>query len=277
MRLTPSLILTLLCLPLGVTACGDDDDDDGGSQPQVFEVQTTEEGKETRVTAPPSVTPGAVEVRVSNEGKESHSIHIVQLGDGHTAAEVTEAGEGWGEGGGELPDWIRFMGGIGDVPPGGSAVSVVDLPEGDYAAFDIEGNEGSPYAEFTVEGDEGAALPEVDATIEAVEYGFTAGGLRAGSQQVRIENAGEEPHHVVAAPMKPGATEDDFLKAIRADKTPPIDESKAFSTAIISGGESEVVDLRFESGEWGLVCFIPDRAGGPPHAFKGMAQVITVE
>ena len=63
-----------------------------------------------------------------------------------------------------------------------------------------------------------------------------------------------------------------MTKSIAPRRTPPIDESKAFNTAIISGGESEVVDLRFESGDWGLACFIPDRAGGPPHALKGMAQ-----
>ena len=41
----------------------------------------------------------------------------------------------------------------------------------------------SPYAEFTVEGDEGDALPDVDATIEAVEYDFTADGLAPGASR----------------------------------------------------------------------------------------------
>ena len=278
MRLTPALLLTLLCLTLGFAACGDDDDDGGGSQPQAFEVEATEEGGESRVTAPPSVTPGAVEVRFSNTGERPHSLQIIQLGDGHTAAEALEAGEAWGEGGEPLPEWVRFIGGVGSTEPGGSGIAVVDLPEGEYAAFDIEGEGPEPYAEFTVEGDEGADLPETPAVIEAVDYDFTASEVEAGSGRVLLENAGEEPHHVIAAPMRPGKTEADLKEFIESDEgAPPIVESKAFTSAIVSGGESAVIDVRFESGDYALVCFIPDRAGGPPHAAKGMATVTTIE
>jgi plastocyanin len=278
MRLTPALLLTLLCLPLGFTACGDDDDDDeGGSQPQVFEVQATEERNESQVTAPPSVRPGPVEVRFSNTGKRPHSLQIIEIGEGHSAAETLKAGEAWGEEGEALPEWIRFIGGIASTKPGGSGIAVVDLPAGEYAAFDIEGEGPRPYAEFTVEGDEGAALPEVPAVIEAVDYDFNPGQIEAGSQQVLFENNGEEPHHLVAAPMKPGKTEADLKEAVESDGgPPPIVQSKTVTTAIVSGGESAVVDLRFESGDYAFVCFTPDRAGGPPHAVKGMATVAPV-
>ena len=278
MRLTPALALALLCLPLGFAACGDDDDDEGAAEPQVFEVQATEEGDETRITAPESADPGAVEIRFSNTGEDSHGIQIVRLGEGHTAAEIQEAGDAWGEGEGELPGWITFEGGIGSTKPGGSGIAVVDLEQGDYAAFDIEGTGPQPYAEFTVEGDEGDALPEVPAVIEALDYDFNASELQAGSHRVLFENTGEEPHHLVAAPTKPGTTEADLREAAQNDDAqPPIVESKAFDVAIVSGGESAVVDLRFESGDYGLFCFIPDRAGGPPHVSKGMVALTTVE
>ena len=274
MRLTPALVLAVLCLPLGVTACGDDDDESGAG-PQIFEVQATEDGKETTVTSPDSVEPGAIEIRFSNDGERSHSLQIVQLGDGHTAEEVAEAGASWGEGGAALPEWIRFLGGIGSTKPGGSGIAVVDLPAGDYAAFDIEGN---AFSEFTVEGDEGESLEEVSATVEAVEYEFTATALEAGSQRVLFENNGEEPHHLVAAPMKPGKTQADLEEALRAEDAPaPFVESKGLDTAILSGGERTVVDLRLESGDYALMCFIPDRAGGPPHIAKGMATIVPVE
>jgi hypothetical protein len=278
MRLT-ALVLALAALSLGLAACGDDDDDDGGSaEPQVVEVQATEEGDDTVVTAPESAEPGAVEIRFSNNGEDSHGVQIVRIGEGHTAAEIQEAGEAWREGEGELPDWITFEGGIGSTKPGGSGIAVVDLEEGEYAAFDIEGTGDRPYAEFTVEGGEGEALPEVPAVIEAVEYDFNDSELQAGSQRVLFENTGEEPHHLVAAPLKPGLTEADVKEfAQNEEGPPPIVESKAFDVAIVSGGESAVVDLRFESGEYGLFCFIPDRAGGPPHVAKGMATTATVE
>jgi hypothetical protein len=278
MRPTPAVALTLACLSLGLSACGDDDDDGGGSEPQAFEVVANEDG----VTAPDSVKPGAIEVRFNNSGKKEHSAQIVSLGDGHTAAEVKKAGEAWGEGGKPLPEWLEFVGGVGNTKPSGSAIAVVDLPPGEYAAFDIESDAAEPYAEFTVEGDEGPGLDEVPARVEATEYSFSAEGLESGSQRVLFENAGGEPHHLIGAPLKPGKTEADlkaFLKQEQGGNAgpPPIVESKGFDTAIISGGERSVVDLRLESGEYAFICFIPDRKGGPPHAFKGMATVATVE
>jgi hypothetical protein len=274
MRLTLALAVTLLCLPLGIAACGDDDDS-GGGQPRAFEVQATEDGGETIVTAPDSVEPGAIEIRFSNDGERRHSLQVVQLGEGHTADEVAEAGESWAADRGELPEWIRFLGGIGSTKPGGSGIAAVDLPEGEYAAFDIEGN---AFSEFTVEGDEGESLEEVPATVEAVEYDFTATALEAGSQRVLFENNGEEPHHLVAAPMKPGKTQADLEEALQSEDAPaPFVESKSLDTAILSGGERTVVDLRLESGDYALMCFIPDRAGGPPHVAKGMATIVPVE
>ena len=274
-----SLALLLAALTLGFTACGDDDDENGSAAAlQVFEVEATEEGGDTRITTPESVAPGAVEVRFSNTGEEDHSIQIVRMGEGHTPDEIGAAGEAWDDGKAPLPDWITFEGGVGSTKPGGSGIAVVDLEPGEYAAFDIEGVGPQPYAQFTVEGDEGESLPEVSAAIEAVEYDFNAQELQAGSQRVLFENTGEEPHHLVAAPLKPGTTEAEVKEFAETEEgPPPIVENKAFDVAILSGGESTVVDLRFESGDYGLFCFIPDRAGGPPHVAKGMATTATVE
>ena len=274
MRLTPYLALLLAALAFGLTACGDDDDDDGGgAQPQAFVVEANEEG----VTAPQTVEPGAIEIRFSNTGKRDHSAQVIAM-DGHTPEETLKAGEAWGEGGGELPEWVRFLGGVGTTKGGGAGTAVVDLEPGEYAVFDIDSDADDAFATFTVEGDEGDGLPETDKSVEAVEYSFTAEGLTTGSQSVAFENAGEEPHHLVGAPLLPGKTEADLEKFVQTEKgAPPIDESKSFNTAIVSGGESSVVDLRLESGDYAFLCFIPDRAGGPPHVTKGMATVVTIE
>ena len=277
MRLT--LLLALLSASaLGFGACGGDDDDGAGAEVQAFEVEATDKGKETGIDAPATAEPGAIEVRFSNGGRRPHSLQIVQVGEGHTVDEALEAGAGWGEDGKALPEWVRFLGGIGSTEPGGSGIAVVDLPAGQYAAVDIESDAPAPYAAFTVEGDESAALEEVPATVEAVDYDFEATALEAGSHRVLLENNGEEPHHLAAAPLKPGKTVDDVEAYAKTEKGPsPIVESKAFATAILSGGEKEVVDLRFESGDYALLCFVPDRAGGPPHALKGMVAAAKVD
>jgi hypothetical protein len=277
MRLTLPLTLLSACA-LGFGACGDDEDDGGGAEAQVFEVQATEDGEQSKVTAPESADPGAVEIRFRNTGERPHSLQVVQIGDGHTAKEALEAGEAWGEQGEALPEWVTLVGGIGVTEGGGSGIAVVDLDAGEYAAFDIEGTGPDSSAEFTVEGDEGPALPEVQATVEAKDYSFRATALEAGSHRVLLENNGEEPHHLAAAPLKPGKTVDDVANFVKTEKgQSPIVESKAFNTAILSGGEKEVVDLRFESGDYALLCFVPDRAGGPPHALKGMVAASSVE
>lgn len=278
MRSKYAVALLIACLPLAISACGDDDDGGGrSSEPQVFEVKATDEG----LTAPASVRPGAVEIRFSNSGKRDHSAQIVAIGEGHTAAEVKKAGEAWGEQGKPLPEWLDFVGGVGSTKADGSGIAVVDLEPGDYAAFDIESDAQRPYAEFTVEGDEGAGLPDVAARVEAVEYAFEAQRLESGSQRVLFENAGGEPHHLIGAPLKPGKTEADLKKFIEREQSGrrgpvPIVERKGFDTAILSGGTSTVVDLRLEPGKYAFVCFVPDRKGGPPHAFKGMATVASV-
>ena len=116
------------------------------------------------------------------------------------------------------------------------------------------------------------------ASIEAAEYDFTTSDLEAGSQQVRFDNNGEEPHHVVAAPLKPGRTIEDVKQFIKTENgEPPVQEDKSFDIAIVSGGESQLVDVRLESGDYALLCFVPDRAGGPPHAAKGMVSAATVQ
>ena len=278
MRLTLALASLFAASALGLTACGDDDDGGEAAQPQVFEVQAKDKGKETGITAPDSVAPGATEIRFTNDGQRSHSLQIVQVGEGHTVEEALKAGGSWGEKGKPLPEWVRFNGGIGSTKPGGSGSAVVDLPAGQYAAVDIDAQSPAPYAAFTVEGDEGESLEEVPAKVEAVDYDFTATGLEAGSHRVLLQNSGEEPHHLIAAPLKPGKTVEDVKAFVKTEKgPPPIVQSKTFNTAIVSGGESEVVDLRFESGDYALLCFVSDRAGGPPHALKGMVAAATVK
>ena len=273
MRSRLALLLLLACLPVLLAACGDDDD--GGSDaPQAFAVEANDEG----VTAPESVGPGAIEIRFSNTGKKDHGAQVIKVGEGHTAAEVLEAGEAWGEKGKALPEWITFHGGVNTMEAGDSGTAVVDLDAGDYAVFDIESDADDAYAEFTVEGDEGEDLPDTDGAIEAREYSFTANELTAGRGQVKFENVGDEPHHLVAAPIKPGKTIGDVRNFIKTEKgAPPFSEEETFDTAILSGGTNAVIDVDLQSGDYALLCFIPDRAGGPPHAVKGMISAASVE
>ena len=45
---------------------------------------------------------------------------------------------------------------------------------------------------------------------------------------------------------------------------------------MIEGGDSQSVELELKEGKYALLCFVPDRAGGPPHAVKGMISEAVV-
>jgi hypothetical protein len=40
---------------------------------------------------------------------------------------------------------------------------------------------------------------------------------------------------------------------------------------------SQVVDLELKAGSYAFQCYVSDRAGGPPHAFKGMVTIEEIQ
>ena len=66
-----------------------------------------------------------------------------------------------------------------------------------------------------------------------------------------------------------------FLKEEKGK--PPFREEGGFDTAVVEGGTEQAFGAKLEAGKYALVCFIPDRAGGPPHVAKGMVSEAVVE
>ena len=180
-----------------------------------------------------------------------------------------------GRGNAPLPDWVRFVGGVASIRSGETSTSVQSLPQGNYAAIDIN---TSAFAALEVTGDGDGELPTSSARVEARDYSFEASGLKAGKGRVLFTNTGKEPHFALLAPIKPGKTLADVRQALeREEGETPIAEDKTLSTGVLDGGESQVVDLALVKGRYALVCFVADRKGGPPHAFKGMVSEAVVE
>ena len=265
-------VLVVLVLSLFVAACGDDDDDSG--EPEAAVAAFEFDGK--KVTGPSSVEAGAVRVEFTNSGDDDAGVTLIRVEGDHTAEEAVKAGQAWGDGGKPLPEWLTFEGGSGPVGPGKSFSAVQELTEGKHLGLDIESNE---YVELDVTGDGGdAELPSTTATIDAVDYSFEASGLKAGKQAILFANKGKEPHFALAAPIKPGKTIEDVKESLKSESgPPPIIEDETVSTGILDGDREQVVELELRKGAYALVCFVPDRAGGPPHAFKGMVSEATVE
>jgi hypothetical protein len=284
-RRTATLLVGAALLGTGAAGCGDDDESSGGSgsaagesQPETLAIELTGSGKELRMTAPKTVQAGLTSIRFTNSSREKHSLQLGRVDAGHEPSEVLQAGNAWASEGKPLPRWAYTEGGVPETDPGGTAQVTQTLAPGRYAAFETE-SEGRPavaYFEVTGEAADGQ-LPRTSARIDMKEYSFEASGLSAGRQRVLVRNTGGEPHFVALAPLKAGKTIADVNEFLKKEKgTPPIDEAATVGTAVMDGGRSQVVDLELKAGSYALLCFVPDRKGGPPHAFKGMVSEATV-
>lgn len=260
--------------------CGSDDDggDGGGSGAAASaDVQrlTISVDASGNLQASASAEAGTAEITLDNGGKRPVEAQLIRVEGDRTAAEATKAIVGVLQGK-PMPDWFFGGGGVGTTAPGETATVTQVLEPGTYYAFDTQGPGGPPDpASVPAIEVTGAAsdttLPEAAATVDAFDYGFDVEGLEAGSNEVTIANTGEQPHNLVAMPIAAGRTIDDVQRFLRTEKgKPPVDFGREVATAVIAGGDSQVVTLDLDRGKYALLCFVADREGGPPHAFKGM-------
>ena len=135
-------------------------------------------------------------------------------------------------------------------------------------------------------------LPDTGSSITARDYSFDV-KVKAGGEQFTFQNEGpDQLHHAVLMnfgkiPVKD--VEENLQKFLESEGEgePPaafkdLDMEKVFTTggtAVFSPGLGGTAYAKFESGNtYAAICFLQDRAGGPPHVFgKGMRTVFTVE
>lgn len=222
-----------------------------------------------------------------------------------TAGEVTADGT-------PFPDTATPAGGEGEMegPPdfyyeslmaggvatmaGQSAEVVLDLTPGEWVAWSGEPEVQQPPVVFEVVGEMPTDLPEPDAgatiTMDEYEFGVSDGELVAGSQVVRIDNAGDQPHFMIVMRGPDTMTDEQVEEALAI-------EQEAFATGVepewgeinpeenvefttFTGTQSTDTStwilLDLEPGMYALLCFVPDREDGEPHAYHGMYIVVEI-
>jgi len=259
------------------------------SKPVALSVEMTEPtAAHYQINAPASVAGPLVKVTFKNSGTQPHGVLLARVDAGHTQDEIAAS---VAEQGAPVPPWAHLQGGVDAVPPGQQASATVKLAPGSYFLLDPDsGDDDVSYVKggairpinVTGGGSKGV-VPSAPVTISAKEYGFDVPSLKAGETTVRFENKGKEPHIMVAAPIADGASID-TVKAFFASEgpppaggpPPPLDFENAVALQALDAGQSEVTTLNLKPGRYAFVCFLNDRAGGPPHFTKGMLQEVKV-
>ena len=283
MHLKHALALAAVSCAAALAACGDDDDKDtagggGDSASAPAKLSITSTSSTLKVDGKPK--PGVTEITLDNQGKKDASVQLLRIEGDHSEKEVLAMTKKVTDGG-PIPDWFRIDGGVATTKGGETGTVTQELAEGKYYAFNDEqdGLKKGSYTAFEVAGEAGQAeLPEGQ-PVTAVDYKFKAPTLKAGEGPIVFENAGKQPHHIVALPLNPGKTGADALKFFKTEKgKPPFKEEGSLTTTVIDGGKTIVADVQFEkAGKYALACFIQDRKGGPPHITKGMVSEVTVK
>jgi plastocyanin len=274
-RISHHLVASTMAILLivGLAACGDSEDE---AQRLNFKVELTRDG--TVVTAPKRAEAGPATIRYGNNVEGEADLQLIRVEGEHTTKEVVDALTAATEGK-PYPEWFFAAGGIGLTEPGDIVTVDQILQPGTYYAFNTTNPVPKKTDSFEVTGEASDEQLDSDAAVRASEYAFESEEpLPAGTNQILFENAGAQPHHMLAAKLIGEATAEDVVKAFKRDKgQPPLDPETSQSTAVIEGGESQLVTFDLEPGRYAFYCFITDRQGGPPHALKGMVDEIEVE
>jgi hypothetical protein len=282
-----------------VAGCGDDDDEgttkSATAKPTTFAVTATAQGKKKKALEfPATVKAGLVTLTLTNSDTVPRSAQILRVLEDHTVEEVLKVVNAEST---KIPDWMQDGGGLGAVKPGDTKSATQNLAPGRYVIWDDEGgddddapgnDELGAKGEFMVTGEAvDAELPAVAATVTATDegtdtkdkkYDFMFEGLKAGTNQVRFENTGDQLHHALFFPIIGNKTIADVRKAFASEKgPPPVDFENGVGTTVIDGGIAQNIELELKAGRYAVICFLSDRKGGKSHAEQGMMKELTVE
>jgi len=228
---------------------------------------------------------------------------FVRLVDGKTLddlsfAEEMASGTPMSE---EMPDVDTFAWLYDTYVAGGvttdSDQGVIDLRGGEYGVWADNPTSPIAAAPLTVTGDADARIegPEPEATVTIVEEGaggegfkFTVTGeVTAGPQIVKILNASDQPHFVIGFHYPEEITIEQVMEFLMFDPSSGATPSAEMLDETLltfpifaptqSVGTTQWVEMDTEPGQLILVCFVPDPvAGGIPHAFEGMVNLVPV-
>lgn len=259
-----------LVLVLVAVACGDDDD---GGAVRAVTVSLGADG----IEVPSEVAAGAVEVTVVGAPDDMTEVDFSRVEEG-TSEEQFLDGLGVLLDGGPFPDFLLGNAGVTTRP---SPATVLLEPGSYFVWVELGGGDGPGEVvatPVTVTGDGGGELPAGDGSIVAADYGFDV-DVAAGDVVAFRNDGPAQFHHAVLfdfGELDPAVVEENLPALFAAEEGAPPPEAFAdvdFERLDVGGsgvfgpGSGGTFAVELESGTtYAVVCFIQDRAGGPPHA-----------
>lgn len=221
------------------------------------------------------------------EGEMMFEVTVDRIDDASTT--LDEVVEAYGTmnaammGGGELGPGEATAQLAGLITPVGGPGVIVELKEGRHVASAVGGSlEGSEFVTFTVAPATGEVQePDADLAVSMSDFAYDIPEVVEAGQQVwRIDNAGQQVHHLVLFRIKEGKSLDEvmaYLESEHAEEPGAEPVDYIYSTAVIGTGQSNFVSYDLTPGEYLAICFIPDYETGQVHAMLGMMDTFTVE
>ena len=236
---------------------------------------------------PKQIDGGVVALTLNNTDAQPHELGLVRVKPGTTQQDVATKLLGT-DNGAPVPDFVLSAAGVGHADAKQKVTATQQIDPGTYVYFCTFGDGDAVHYKHgmlgtvTISGNKGkGSLPASVESITTNEtspsaYRFDIASLKAGTNKLLFKNAGpNQLHHAQIFPISQGKTFADvqaYFGSPAQNGPPPLDMDKGQGTTVLAPGQQQVVDVTLAKGDYVVMCFLSDRAGGPPHFTKGMLQ-----
>ena len=267
----------------GAVHAGVSSDDPRAAKANVVTVTATDYAFQ----APDTIAAGRTTFHLVNKGPDFHHIWLVKLEQGKTLKDLIEATKTPGP----LPKWAVDVGGPNSPMPGGEASATLDLEPGNYVLACVipAMKDGQPHfmkgmvKPLTVAARRGVvqagntAAPAADVVMTLDDYDFRLSApITAATKSIRLRNVAAQSHEAVIVKLNPGTTVEQFLGAMEKPQGPPPGALVGGITGIAKGRTVDIA-TSFTTGDYALLCFVPDAKDGKPHLAHGMVKQFSVK
>lgn len=228
---------------------------------------------------PGTLPPGPTQITFVNSGMQPQGALIFQPKPGVTLDQLEALGE-------SQEDFVKFLSlitayaGADDLSPGMSENVTVNLDPGSYIMADMD-TQGPPNPSFfQVSGNPtGANDPQAGYIANEFDDGSTfrfdlPSTIAPGPNTLKVTNTGTQQHEFELVYIGNHTLAD--VQAAIQQPAPPDWAIPAGGLQAQEPGMTSWVTVDFQSGNYAVLCFMPDPKTGQPHAALGMVGLITV-